>query len=335
MSSTLRTPVGLTSIPPQGPGRFSFSTDLVPERDRVGFFREELAKVLGLDVELLDDKPPKYQIDSILAGPIAINMVRGSPTRVSRTKAKLADSDDGFMFVLHTAHRREIKHNGRETALEPGDACLVQNSRASIGTYPDGGSAIAVRIEGTALRALVRQPEALAGDRISHDHPGVSLLRGYLRSYSQASGLAPDLLRTFGFHVIDIVVSILGTSRDGAAQAEAGGVRAARLRQVLDAIATRAFRPDFNVEAVATELRVTSRTIQMLLEETGSTFSEHVMEHRLRRAWRLLSDRQCSMKIAEIAFETGFNDLSHFYRTFRRRFGETPAAVRASGNVLH
>jgi AraC-like DNA-binding protein len=33
--------------------------------------------------------------------------------------------------------------------------------------------------------------------------------------------------------------------------------------------------------------------------------------------------------ISTIAYETGFGDLSHFNRAFRRRYGETPSDVRA------
>lgn len=73
----------------------------------------------------------------------------------------------------------------------------------------------------------------------------------------------------------------------------------------------------------------------MMLEETGSTFTEHVSEERLRRAWRLLADPMSRLAIADVALEAGFNDLSHFYRAFRRRYGETPAAARASGRNLH
>ena len=116
------------------------------------------------------------------------------------------------------------------------------------------------------------------------------------------------------------------------AEAEAGGILAARLRRVLGLIADRACEPRFTVETVAVELAVSTRTIQLILERTGSTFSEHVSEQRLHRAWRLLSDPQSHLSIAQVAFESGFNDLSYFYRSFRRRFGETPASARASSS---
>jgi len=32
--------------------------------------------------------------------------------------------------------------------------------------------------------------------------------------------------------------------------------------------------------------------------------------------------------IADIAFDSGFGDISYFYRQFRRRYGEAPGAFR-------
>jgi AraC-like DNA-binding protein len=44
----------------------------------------------------------------------------------------------------------------------------------------------------------------------------------------------------------------------------------------------------------------------------------------------MLSDvRHAGTKISTIAFDAGFNDLSSFYRAFRRRFGALPSEIRA------
>lgn len=319
----------LSTESPASPG-FSFSTDWLPERDRLDFFKGELSKLLALDVEPLDDRP-RHVMDVVEAGPVAFSRVEASATRVSRRRDHLSDGDEGFLFFLMIAGRQRLTHNGRETALGPGDAALIHNGRPGVGYWPDGGSNIAMRIDGSALRALVRHPEDMAGSLVESTRPGLGLLRGYLRTFSCVKDtLTPALAHSFGLHVVDLVAGVLGPTRDGAAQAEAGGIRAARLRQVLDAISRRACDPSFTVETVAAELGVTSRYIQRILEETGSTFSEHVVEHRLRRARHLLCRAQGRPKVAEIAFEAGFNDLAHFHRVFRRRFGATPAAMRGA-----
>jgi AraC-like DNA-binding protein len=44
----------------------------------------------------------------------------------------------------------------------------------------------------------------------------------------------------------------------------------------------------------------------------------------------LTSPRFYELSISYIAFEAGFGDLSHFYRSFRRRYGESPSDVRVA-----
>jgi transcriptional regulator GlxA family with amidase domain len=55
------------------------------------------------------------------------------------------------------------------------------------------------------------------------------------------------------------------------------------------------------------------------------------LDKRLDRAVDLLRDpRHAGKKIVDIAFATGFTDVSHFNRSFRRRFGDTPSGVRTT-----
>jgi AraC-like DNA-binding protein len=82
--------------------------------------------------------------------------------------------------------------------------------------------------------------------------------------------------------------------------------------------------------------QVTPRYIQKLFESEGTTLTDHVLEQRLARAYRLLSNpRHAAEKISAIAFDCGFGDLSYFYRSFRRHYGATPSDVRAQSLILH
>jgi AraC-like DNA-binding protein len=82
---------------------------------------------------------------------------------------------------------------------------------------------------------------------------------------------------------------------------------------------------------IAKGLGVTPRCVHLLLEETGRSFTHHLLEKRLEKAAALLRDpRWHRRKIAEIAAEAGFTDLSYFNRAFRRHFAATPSDVRAA-----
>lgn len=312
-----------------------FSTDFLAERDRVPFIKEEVSKIVSLDIELLDDRP-RFVIDRAVIGPATVHAGEITPTSFLRRRPHLRDCNDDFLLHHMVGGWQHVSHRGEEIRVGAGESCLMDNAGAGDVSAPVGGSIICLRLDGAALRALVRHPERSAGRLIARGEPGISLLTAYLRAVlGTRSPLTPELHRSAGLHIIELVATTIGATRDGAAQAEAGGLRAARLNHVLVAIAARACDPRFSVETVATELAVTSRTVQLLLDATGATFSEHVAEHRLRRAWRMLTEPAPRRSIAEIAYEAGFNDLSYFYRAFRRRFGETPAAVRGDRGKLH
>lgn len=59
------------------------------------------------------------------------------------------------------------------------------------------------------------------------------------------------------------------------------------------------------------------------------TFMRYLSDLRLSRTAQglLTGDRP----IADLAMENGFASLTHFYRIFRHRYGETPAAYRRLG----
>jgi AraC-like DNA-binding protein len=81
-------------------------------------------------------------------------------------------------------------------------------------------------------------------------------------------------------------------------------------------------------------LGVTPRYVHLLLEESGQSFTYHVLEQRLEKAVALLRDpRMRRRKIADIAAEAGFTDLSYFNRAFRRKYGATPSDIRRAAEA--
>lgn len=67
---------------------------------------------------------------------------------------------------------------------------------------------------------------------------------------------------------------------------------------------------------------------RLFRRETGVLFHEYLHRLRVNRAKALLVNRH--LTISEVAFTVGFNDLSHFDRTFRRIVGSSPTEYRTS-----
>jgi transcriptional regulator GlxA family with amidase domain len=61
-------------------------------------------------------------------------------------------------------------------------------------------------------------------------------------------------------------------------------------------------------------------------QELGEAPGRWLLRRRLDHAATLLSTSVKS--VTEVAFESGFEDVSHFSRAFRQRFRRTPSAFR-------
>jgi AraC-like DNA-binding protein len=117
--------------------------------------------------------------------------------------------------------------------------------------------------------------------------------------------------------------------REARERAEQRSIRAERRAAILREIERRSADPDLSALTIAGQLGITSRYVHLLLADTGKSFTHHVLERRLEKAATLLRDpRWRHRKIADIAAEAGFTDLSYFNRAFRRHFGATPSDIR-------
>jgi AraC-like DNA-binding protein len=110
---------------------------------------------------------------------------------------------------------------------------------------------------------------------------------------------------------------------------EIGGLRGARIASVLAQINDGFADQQFSTRMVAERLGLSVRYVQDLLQGSGLSITDRIMQLRLDKARSMLTDdRNCSLKISDVAASCGFNELSYFHRSFRRRFGASPAKFR-------
>jgi AraC family L-rhamnose operon regulatory protein RhaS len=82
-----------------------------------------------------------------------------------------------------------------------------------------------------------------------------------------------------------------------------------------------------DLDAAAEEVGMSRRRFTQLFREvTDASWAAHVTRLRIDYACRLL--RETSRSSLSTAFECGYDDLSIFYRAFRRQTGLTPRAYR-------
>lgn len=81
------------------------------------------------------------------------------------------------------------------------------------------------------------------------------------------------------------------------------------------------------VEAVARRCGVDrSHLFRLFKQHLQLSPQQYLIRLRLNKAEELL--QTTSLSVSEVAFSCGFNDLCHFSRLFKRRFGVSPSARR-------
>lgn len=82
----------------------------------------------------------------------------------------------------------------------------------------------------------------------------------------------------------------------------------------------------FKLSDAAERLHVNSSHLSRLFkQETGTSFSDYVMEKKMNYAKQLL---QGGCKVADAAVSTGFRDTGYFIRVFRKYWGVTPGELK-------
>jgi AraC-like DNA-binding protein len=308
---------------------FQFSTEAFAKRERLEAWREVFGRTIcSLDIVPLE--PETFSADATvcqLPG-LGVLFAASGAMEVSHTRELIADDTISFMAAPNC--RYTVSHLGRTVELEPGTGVLLNNAEVGRLRLVAASRFVTFSVPRAALAPLVPDLDATAARRIPANNAALKLLVDYLKSARDTEALiTPELQHIAVTHIYDLLAAAVGATRDATEIAYSRGIRGARLRAAKAFVALHIGRHDLSARSVATHLGVTPRYIHMLFETEGSTFTQFIVEQRLARAYRLLLDsRMTEHNISAIAFTAGFNDLSHFNRTFRRRFGKTPSDAR-------
>lgn len=67
---------------------------------------------------------------------------------------------------------------------------------------------------------------------------------------------------------------------------------------------------------------------KLFKKATGLTFTDYLSRVRIEKAKNLLLNP--NLRVSEIAYEVGFQSLTHFNRMFRKLAGQSPTHYRAA-----
>jgi AraC-like DNA-binding protein len=313
------------------PNRIIFNADVLPERDRFPAFCEDMYRhIVGADIVQLGTTPFRGALDIRRAGEVKIADIATTSADMIRDSTHISDGEDSVVVLLWQQGLAGSTQGQYENKIEACDGFIVDNSKVAKIHVQEPSRFIALTIPRNRLIGVRPAIDRQLGKKLNYDL-SIRLLKTYLKGALAQDFDSHPAAQLIGSHLVDLTALALAGEDHPRELDGLGGVRAARLVAILQTISTLSTDPMLNAATIAARLGITPRYVHLLLEESGQTFTRHVLQKRLENAAKLLGDDEHqNRKIADIALEVGFTDLSHFNRAFRRHFGDTPSGVRAN-----
>jgi len=301
-----------------------------PGRKRPELLRSFFAKLgVRYDIDLFDES--SFEIELALQALPGLQILSGhmQGALFRRTREALDPTEDVGLLVNSGAERM-LRQTGREVVLARGEATLISLTDALETANRPPGGLLVLRFPRPQLSPRLLASQDCFLRTIPECNAALNLLTSYLDVARESSQHDPDLQHAVISHIYDLAALAIGATRDDAELARARGGRAARPHAIKLDIAAHLCRADLTLEAIARRQGCTTRAVQRLFEAEGTSLTDYILEHRTALVHRLLSDpARLHQKIGALAYDAGFGDVSHFNRSFRRRYGETPSDVRA------
>lgn len=308
-----------------------FSTEQMPRQQRLPFLHDFVGRIVArrqfrpLNEEISIDLGAFALSDDVM-----VCKARYSPIAGKRTREMIADGREDYLLTVHDADC-ELAVGGREPiTVKAGDLMLVNEASVTEFRLPQ----VTVNVVSLGFAQLKARMPRIDGRPFYHaplGTTGAGLAGGYadLLFRNPAEAQAAD--GRAANHLYDLAALAFGAAMGQDAGFDRTGIGAARLELIKKDVQARLKDPGLGIGDVARGQGVSPRYVQRLFEGEGRTFSEFLRDVRLDLAFeRLNENNKDGQSISAIAFDCGFSDLSHFNRSFRKRFERTPSDVRAA-----
>jgi AraC-like DNA-binding protein len=266
--------------------------------------------------------PFSARLASRVAGPLRLAVGESTSYDAVRTRQDVSSAPaDAYSIYLQLARDTVISQAERTFNFAPCDIAVSDLRHPFRASVQGGGKRITTVIPRDLLNR--RAPwlnRAAPLNRLAANGPYVDLARRHIVALAEGETLDDHAATLLAENLCNLL-----------ALATAADMPTRKLQPELQTEAMLAFcrrhlhDPELTPQRAADALGISVRTLHLRFKGTGQSFGRFLLEERLKACSLALRDtNQQRAPISEIAYRWGFNDLSHFNRSFRARFDMTP-----------
>ena len=304
-----------------------FSTESAPADARLAYWNELVSHTFN-NLVVDADEPRSFRGEMVRAplGDFNLMSAASSAARVTRTNDPSRAARPARCFDLHVqlTGRSINSQAGREAVLETGEFTLCDASQPYGVLLSEANHMLCLKIPADILAARLGDPDRLICVPMAARKGGGAMLSSFLRTvWAQLQEGEAEV--GWAETVSDVILDLMSLAYRPLQCGNAESLRASRRGEARDFIHGRLCDPELGVGAIAAALGVSPRYLQLLFAETATTPSAYILDRRLDLAAERLRGQAARGAVTQVALGVGFNDLTHFGRAFRRRFGVSPS----------
>lgn len=303
-----------------------WTTDSVPPNQRFELWQGMVCETINnvtADCAVRQDFSARLVASSF--GQMKLAWFHSGEHRIVRTPRHIrTESDHAYIVSLQVAGRTSITQGESVFHLDVDELAIVDTAKPFELAFSPGVERLVAVLPRTTLESRIPWLKRCHTMKVGRDAPYGELSRSHIRELV-AKG---DKLAIETSLLAENVCNLLALStRDIQIQQLDGGLQ---MDMILAFCRANIADPRLSARMVATHFGISLRTLHARFEPVGQTFGEWVLEHRLAACRQALQDPlQSRLSVTEIVYRNGFNDLSHFCRIYKRRYGQSARALRS------
>ena len=306
------------------------SSNDIPPRARQAWLREVICREYA-SVDIIS--PTKSTLSqNIVIYPwdnLQLSVIQSSAITLERLpQESYVNSQDAYFAVILVSGHYQITQNGRDVYLQPGDMTVYDATKPHRIHCPNDFTKLIISVPRSRFRDCMAGIDGCTALRIPSAVGSGMVASSFLRSVvSQADQLTAHEFSTLSDHALDLLT--LAVASVCPVNYNLARPRTLAINRIKTFIEQKLADSTLNSTQIARGIGLSSRYINALFEEEGTSLKHYVWKRRLENCHKdMLNPIQAGNRISDIAFRWGFNDLSHFSRAFRRQFGCSPRELR-------
>jgi AraC-like DNA-binding protein len=303
-----------------------WSTANVHPRDRVACWVDGLCDtIVHVDCEPRRDQPFFGELRADSAGEICAATYSSVGQVVARSPRKIGQRPSDMLTLgVQLVGQTFGSQDGRDLLLRPGDLVLYDMTRPFRLAFSGNFVRTTLIFPRAALRRRLGAAERFIGRSIDGTMGVGGMLSPLVRELPSRLDTVPVAVRErVAENLLDLIATAFLSQGEGAPLSTE--MTLVRVKLWIETHLSEGL----SAERIAGVCRISARHLSRLFEREGTSPMRYVWDRRLTRCHRDVTDPAMRGRpVGEIAFAAGFNDLSHFSRAYRARYGCAPRDAR-------